>query len=84
MRPDDDVKRFNRWAATYDQSVMHQWYFGPVHARMLDLIEQKNLTESPHCIIDVGYGTGRLLRAASVRWPQARLLGVDPAERMIS
>lgn len=34
--------------------------------------------------MDVGCGTGRLLRAASVRWPEAQLIGVDPAREMIS
>jgi ubiquinone/menaquinone biosynthesis C-methylase UbiE len=84
MPPGFDVKRFNRWAATYDRSVMQKWYFGPVHSRMLNLVEKEKRAESPHDIIDVGCGTGRLLRAASRRWPQAHLFGVDPAERMIS
>ncbi len=78
-----DVKRFNQWAATYDQSVMQRLYFGPVHSKMLDLLVQE-LKDPPRCIIDVGCGTGRLLRAASVRWPEAQLLGVDPAEQMVS
>ena len=78
-----DVKRFNKWAATYDQSVMQRLYFGPVHSKMLDLLAQE-LKDPPRCIIDVGCGTGRLLRAASVRWPEAQLFGVDPAEQMVS
>ncbi len=77
-----DVKRFNRWAATYDQSVMQRLYFGPVHSKMLDLLVQE--LKDPRCVIDVGCGTGRLLRAASVRWPEAQLVGVDPAEQMVS
>jgi ubiquinone/menaquinone biosynthesis C-methylase UbiE len=79
-----DVKRFDRWAATYDQSVMQRLYFGPVHSKMLDLLVQEGPKDPPSCIIDVGCGTGRLLRAASVRWPEAQLFGVDPAERMVS
>jgi len=79
-----DVKRFDRWAATYDQSVLQRLYFGPVHSKMLDLLVREGLTGAPSCIIDVGCGTGRLLRAASVRWPKAQLLGVDPAEKMVA
>ena len=81
---DSDVKRFDRWAATYDQSVMQRLYFGPVHSKMLDLLAQDGPNDPPSCVIDVGCGTGRLLRAASVRWPQAKLFGVDPAEQMVS
>jgi len=78
-----DVKRFNQWAATYDQSVMQRLYFVPVHAKILDLLVQE-LKVSPRCIIDVGCGTGRLLGAVFARWPEAQLFGVDPAEQMVS
>ena len=79
-----DVERFDRWAATYDQSVMQRLYFGPVHSKMLDLLVRERPKVPPSCILDVGCGTGRLLRAASVRWPEAQLLGIDPADQMIS
>lgn len=79
-----DVERFDRWAATYDQSVMQRLYFGPVHAKMLDLLVCEGPEAPPSCILDVGCGTGRLLRAASVYWPEAQLLGVDPAAQMVS
>ena len=82
-RTNRDVKRFDRWAATYDQSVMQELFFVRVHSRMLDLVGQE-LKQPPGCIIDVGCGTGRLLRAASVRWPEAQLFGVDPAAQMVS
>lgn len=82
-RSNRDVRKFDQWAATYDQSVMQRLFFGPVHSKMLDLLVQE-LKDPPGCIIDVGCGTGRLLRAASVRWPEAQLFGVDPAERMVS
>jgi ubiquinone/menaquinone biosynthesis C-methylase UbiE len=51
---------------------------------MLDLLVREGPKDPPRCIIDVGCGTGRLLRAAAVRWPDAQLFGVDPAERMVS
>lgn len=38
---------------------------------------------APESILDVGCGTGRLLRKAGQRWPSARLVGVDPAQGMI-
>lgn len=79
-----DVKRFDRWAATYDRSIIQRLYFGPVHSKMLDLLAKAGPTDPPRCIIDVGCGTGRLLRAASSRWPEAQLFGVDPAEQMVS
>ena len=79
-----DVKRFDRWAATYDQSIMQRLYFAPVHSKMLDLLIREGPKDPPSCIIDVGCGTGRILRAASVRWPEAQLFGVDPAEQMVA
>jgi len=80
----EDIERFDRWAATYDRSFLQRWYFRPVHAAMLDLIERANPIEPAGRVLDIGCGTGRLLRAISARWPDAQLVGVDPAERMIS
>jgi ubiquinone/menaquinone biosynthesis C-methylase UbiE len=77
-----DVDRFDRWAATYDRSLMQRLFFGPVHNRMLDFIVQAGPQEPPCCILDVGCGTGRLLHDASARWPKAKFYGVDPAEHM--
>ena len=72
---DRDVRRFDRWAASYDRLIMQRLYFGPVHSRMLDLIGEEGPKGGPGCVIDVGCGTGRLLRAVSSRWPNARLVG---------
>ena len=79
-----DVKRFNRWAATYDQSWAQRWYFGPVHSAMISKIAGDAVVDAPKCILDVGCGTGRLLRTAAKSWPLARLVGVDPAEHMVA
>jgi ubiquinone/menaquinone biosynthesis C-methylase UbiE len=79
-----DIKRFDRWAATYDQSIAQPLFFGPVHKKMLGMLTRAWTKIPPGSILDVGCGTGRLLRAASVHWPEAELFGVDPAPQMIS
>lgn len=50
---------------------------------MLDSVAANLPASRPHRIVDIGCGTGRLLRDAAVRWPQAELIGVHPAPRMV-
>jgi ubiquinone/menaquinone biosynthesis C-methylase UbiE len=38
----------------------------------------------PGVLLDVGCGTGRLLRSAARRWPKTHLIGVDPAPGMVA
>lgn len=76
-----DVDRFERWAATYERSRLQRLIFEPVHRTMLEVAR----SEVPGAtdILDVGCGTGRLLRAASEVYPAARLEGVDAAGEMV-
>lgn len=76
-----DVDRFNRWAKTYDRHWMQRFLFGPVQATVLQLAEQA--VERPAAILDVGCGTGLLLRSAAQRFPEAKLEGVDAAGEMV-
>jgi ubiquinone/menaquinone biosynthesis C-methylase UbiE len=76
-----DVERFNRWAETYE-TFWGRRFFDCMHQATLDLVAEGEEFR-PGTIVDVGCGTGRLLRAAARRWPGARLIGVDPAEAMI-
>ncbi len=76
-----DVEHFDRWAPRYDRSWV-QRYLTQVHTAMLDTVAA-SLPTRPKRILDIGCGTGRLLRAAAARWPEAELIGVDPAARMV-
>jgi ubiquinone/menaquinone biosynthesis C-methylase UbiE len=81
-RPDyeRDVAYFDRWAKSYERSLSQRFFFGPIQKKVLDVAG--SLPESS-TILDVGCGTGRLLRAAAERWPRAQLIGVDPAAGML-
>ena len=75
----DDIARFDRWSKTYDSSIGQRLFFDRVHRAVLD-----ELGTAPFgAVVDIGCGTGRLLRAVSARWPEARLTGVDAAPGMI-
>jgi ubiquinone/menaquinone biosynthesis C-methylase UbiE len=76
-----DVGRFDEWAATYERHWMRRVIFDPIQATLLQLAESQ--VPRPAAILDVGCGTGRLLRLATQRFPAARLEGVDAAPRMV-
>ena len=78
----DDVQRFDRWSKTYE-NCWGQRFFDGVHELMLGLVTAAAPTFKPSAILDVGCGTGRLLRKAAARWPAAQFIGVDPAPGML-
>jgi len=75
-----DVAPFDRWSGRYERSKQQWLVFDRVHRKVLDLAARYS---DPTAILDVGCGSGRLLRAAHARWPSARLVGVDPSSGMI-
>jgi ubiquinone/menaquinone biosynthesis C-methylase UbiE len=76
-----DVERFNRWAASYDRHYLQRIVFEPVQKTLLELAASE--VPKPAAILDVGCGTGRLLRSAEQRFPPCALEGVDPATEMV-
>ena len=80
MNVAEEVEDFNHWSDTYEDSWSQHLFFDRVHNRVLDLVRVES---APGDIVDVGCGTGRLLRKIHKRWPSARLTGVDPAEGMV-
>ncbi len=76
-----DVGRFDEWASTYEGHWMQRLIFDPIQSTLLNLAASQ--VPQPRSILDVGCGTGRLLRTASQRFSAARLEGVDVAPQMV-
>jgi len=82
-RHSDNVQQFEQWSSTYEYDLM-QYFVAYIHRAVLDVVNQVVKDRSPESVLDVGCGTGRLLRRAAPRWPKAKLIGVDPAEGMVT
>jgi ubiquinone/menaquinone biosynthesis C-methylase UbiE len=74
-------QHFNNWSETYERSFIQWLLFDRVHRGVLARIPGNF---GPVNILDIGCGTGRLLRRMHVRWPSASLVGVDVAEGMVA
>jgi ubiquinone/menaquinone biosynthesis C-methylase UbiE len=78
---DKDIERFDHWSSTYEESWMQRALFEQAHQATLALAAR--ITRQPTSVLDVGCGTGKLLRQAWACWPEAQFIGVDPANSMI-
>ena len=74
--------RFDRRASTYEDSTLQQFLFIPVHQTALQLALQ--LLPQARRVLDVGCGTGQLLRRVRQYYPTTELVGVDLAGRMVA
>lgn len=77
---DRDVAAFDRRATRYDSGAI-----GQMHQRIARHVSDIALSAAPdpRRVLDVGCGTGVLLRLLAARLPNAELLaGVDPAPNM--
>jgi len=79
----NDIEKFNQWSKSYEHHIGQFFFFDPVHRGILNQIDRMKGEQGPASLLDVGCGTGRLLRKVRARWPDARLMGVDLAEGMI-
>jgi len=74
--------------APYDQyaAAYRDWWapvIAPSAIRLLDRLDGLLPLERPHTVVDIGAGTGTLALAALERWPNVRVIGVDPSRRML-
>ena len=76
----NDIEHFNHWSLTYENSWGQWFLFDRLQRRVLNMAEKEH---TPNTVLDVGCGTGRLLRKARKYWPEAQFIGVDPAYGMI-
>jgi ubiquinone/menaquinone biosynthesis C-methylase UbiE len=76
-----DVERFDRWADTYDRSMMQRLLMAPLH--QLTIKQATATRPAPASILDIGCGTGQLLRRTARRFPQAHMTGIDASEDMV-
>ena len=80
--PGSTVTNFDGLAAQYDHSPLQPKLYLPVHQSTLRLAGR--LVPHPQRVLDVGCGTGRLLRQACQQYPGAELVGVDSAWQMLA
>ncbi len=73
--------RFDRWAPGYDQSGLQPAYRAS-HAAALGAA--RRLVSQPRRVLDVGCGSGQLLRGASLVFASSLLVGADISAGMLS
>jgi ubiquinone/menaquinone biosynthesis C-methylase UbiE len=81
MSKDRDIQAFDDRARSYEQG-----WLGKLHHDIADRVVDIALDRAPgaECVLDVGCGTGYLLRQMALRLPDAtRMEGVDPAPTMV-
>lgn len=78
---DRDVDAFDRRAASYESGPI-----GQMHGRIVESVADIALTVAPEPrrVLDIGCGTGAMLRLLADRRPEAEaLVGIDPARSML-
>jgi SAM-dependent methyltransferase len=72
---------YDRFAAAY-----RDWWapvIAPSAVRLLDRLDGLLPADRPSTVVDIGAGTGTLALAALERWPNVRVIGVDPSRKML-
>lgn len=80
FKPERDVVHYNDWAPTYEDSKV-QRIRNDIHQSLVDWAASSGI--QPKRILDVGCGTGALLRRVGPAFPDAELNGVDISPNMV-
>lgn len=75
------VESFDAWAPSYDESALQPAYEA-AHEAVLH--QARQVISRPARVLDVGCGTGRLLRTAMATFPGSVLVGLDASWVMLS
>lgn len=75
------VEDFDRWARSYDAGALQYGLYHAMHDESLRAALR--LRCGPGRALDLGCGTGQLLRRAAQMMPGCLLVGVDPAGQML-
>lgn len=75
--------QFRVWSAFYDSPFFQRGYYGRVHRRLVAAIDARGVAP-PADVLDLGCGTGELLRVLARKWPEARLVGLDLSPEMLA
>jgi ubiquinone/menaquinone biosynthesis C-methylase UbiE len=70
--------RFDGWAPHYDDCALQPAFQAAHHAVL------QTVMTAPSRVLDIGCGTGRLLRLIAQRYPRATIVGVDPSAGMLT
>jgi putative AdoMet-dependent methyltransferase len=74
---------FDRWSEYYDQSVLDdmQFPFQGYNSVLSTMVEQAEIT-ADHVVLDVGIGTGNLIRLITL--PSEQIWGMDFSDKMLN
>lgn len=79
------VDEFDKWSQKYDEPGFFQRHlFIPTEEHILNELSSRETPESTFRMLDVGCGTGKLVRKVGDKFPKASLAGVDIAPGMIA
>lgn len=76
------LTHFQHWSSRYEHSWLQARFFAPAQQAVWETMERYTPIQ-PGMVLDIGSGTGRLLRSLHEHWPDAHLLGIDPTAGMV-